>query len=1034
TYLHISGDDFLRSVPIPAAAAAIIGFDAVKRDVFLGVCTYAPRVVAVSVDTGDLRVIPTPLGPVTMCGARYDPVLRALWMTNGYWAGDEVYDTDGAAVFAVSVDTGATVASTTVSCRPDGHTGQLWVGDGPIGVVDNGRAALECLNSNSASSQINFFRATDLSDGSVIRTSSSWFLLVGATRSEGFITVSDTGAMIHGAGDLVVPFSFSLEFGVTSLKRPFAMLGGTHAQVARRTGTQVVAVDRFGNHRAVDLVSRTARQVGNYDSAGTNTAFGAAVAEGQTVVQAQRGGNLSVVSETAGVEIDSIGRLMTWEMVDPGGLRPMGYGALSSPTTVLPFGPGDVVVLARVRLPDNSGVPTAEDLGTVFVHVRGPATPTISSRTANAVSFTGGAREGLAPGATSTWEYRIGASSYEVRDSLGSTRCSGSGTTCTSTGRFGSGATVTPVAAAGGTSAFGKGDAAASGITLPAAPRIFPWTTTQADQAAIWTNPLPATATGREIKCQGSTESITISGSTTGASRSTVPPGLLLCRARSTSAIGAGPWGPATLIQSESASDRASALTGGVGSLTLGGSGASASCRSGSSTLTATSGQTKTAASGAWRCVIIAADSTSTSRVVWSSTTPSAPSTPTVTRSGGSLQVGFQTAESDAVVASSTIRCGTLDPATATASPAVVTGASGLGPHSCTVETNHLNPADNTSSAGPASSAGATTTRSLEVGVDGSGSVASSPTGINCTSTCTSPVDADITVVLTATAASDWAFSAWEGAPCSGTTCTVVMSANKSVTARFSRVYSFELNQNGSGSVGSSGSVVYTNSNGERATTTVLSGTTVTLTATPASGWSVGSWNVGGCTGTTCTVTATSDLSVQVNFVLTPTTTQAPTTTAAPTTTQAPTTTTAPIVPATPTTTSPATTSPTTSRPASPTTAAPGTTAPLAQAPRTTVNTSAPVASPTVRTVRYTESLASTASRITATSAATRSGVTVPKGAKVTVAISSKYSRICRVSGSTIVRMNTRSTCVATVTILSKSTKKIVTVAIRRPA
>ncbi|MFM9083465.1 MAG: hypothetical protein ACKOQ7_06220, partial [Actinomycetota bacterium] len=112
----------------------------------------------------------------------------------------------------------------------------------------------------------------------------------------------------------------------------------------------------------------------------------------------------------------------------------------------------------------------------------------------------------------------------------------------------------------------------------------------------------------------------------------------------------------------------------------------------------------------------------------------------------------------------------------------------------------------------------------------------------------------------------------------------------------------------------------------------------------------------------------------------------------------------------------------------------PGTTAPLAQAPRTTVDTSAPIASPTVRTVRYTESLASTASRITATSAATRSGVTVPKGAKVTVAISSKYSRICRVSGSTIVRMNTRSTCVATVTILSKSTKKIVTVAIRRPA
>ena len=73
----------------------------------------------------------------------------------------------------------------------------------------------------------------------------------------------------------------------------------------------------------------------------------------------------------------------------------------------------------------------------------------------------------------------------------------------------------------------------------------------------------------------------------------------------------------------------------------------------------------------------------------------------------------------------------------------------------------------------------------LGVTVDGSGSVASTPAGVACSASCTGRFYLDDEVVLTATPAPGYVFDGWAGA-CSGSgTCTVAMSTERAVTARF---------------------------------------------------------------------------------------------------------------------------------------------------------------------------------------------------------------------------------------------------------
>lgn len=85
---------------------------------------------------------------------------------------------------------------------------------------------------------------------------------------------------------------------------------------------------------------------------------------------------------------------------------------------------------------------------------------------------------------------------------------------------------------------------------------------------------------------------------------------------------------------------------------------------------------------------------------------------------------------------------------------------------------------------------GTPTTYQLTVtpGGKGSGTVSSSPAGINCGKICTASFAADANVTLTATANTGYAFDAWVGCTTSsGTTCTVAMSAARTVTAVFNK-------------------------------------------------------------------------------------------------------------------------------------------------------------------------------------------------------------------------------------------------------
>jgi uncharacterized repeat protein (TIGR02543 family) len=116
-------------------------------------------------------------------------------------------------------------------------------------------------------------------------------------------------------------------------------------------------------------------------------------------------------------------------------------------------------------------------------------------------------------------------------------------------------------------------------------------------------------------------------------------------------------------------------------------------------------------------------------------------------------------------------------------------------------------------------------------------------------------------ITITATPTSGYSFSGWSG-DCSGTgTCTVTMTANHAVTANFtanSYTLSTGVSPSGSGSVSCDGAACTTSYR--------YSTTPITITATPASGYSFSGWS-GDCSGTgTCTVAMTTNRAVTANF------------------------------------------------------------------------------------------------------------------------------------------------------------------------
>ena len=153
----------------------------------------------------------------------------------------------------------------------------------------------------------------------------------------------------------------------------------------------------------------------------------------------------------------------------------------------------------------------------------------------------------------------------------------------------------------------------------------------------------------------------------------------------------------------------------------------------------------------------------------------------------------------------------------------------------------------------------------LTVTRSGSGTVASTPAGINCGSDCSEVYPAGTAVSLTATPATGYAFSAWSGACTGAGTCSLSMAAAKSVTATFKALpkYTLTVKRSGSGTVTSSPKGVTCGSDCKEA---YFSGTAVTLTPVPATGYKFAGWS-GACTGTTtCTITMSGNKTATATF------------------------------------------------------------------------------------------------------------------------------------------------------------------------
>lgn len=159
-------------------------------------------------------------------------------------------------------------------------------------------------------------------------------------------------------------------------------------------------------------------------------------------------------------------------------------------------------------------------------------------------------------------------------------------------------------------------------------------------------------------------------------------------------------------------------------------------------------------------------------------------------------------------------------------------------------------------------------TLSLAAAGTGSGTVNSSPAGINCGTSCSSAYRNGTIVILTAAPAAGSELVGWSGGGCSGTgVCLVTLDSATSVTATFSLIpetLNVDETGDGSGAVTSSPAGIAC---GTSCTHSYGYGTSVTLTAKAAARSSFTGWT-GDCAGkTTCVIGMTADHSVTAPFV-----------------------------------------------------------------------------------------------------------------------------------------------------------------------
>ena len=151
----------------------------------------------------------------------------------------------------------------------------------------------------------------------------------------------------------------------------------------------------------------------------------------------------------------------------------------------------------------------------------------------------------------------------------------------------------------------------------------------------------------------------------------------------------------------------------------------------------------------------------------------------------------------------------------------------------------------------------------------GSGKITSSPTGIDCGSTCSAEFEEGTEVTLTQEAAKGSKFTGWSGA-CSGTgSCKVTMSEAKSVTAAFglesASKFKLTVTKIGAGSGTVASKPIGINCGGT-CSAEFEEGSTVSLSASAAEGSEFREWR-GACSGVgTCEVTMSEAKSVTAFF------------------------------------------------------------------------------------------------------------------------------------------------------------------------
>jgi len=170
----------------------------------------------------------------------------------------------------------------------------------------------------------------------------------------------------------------------------------------------------------------------------------------------------------------------------------------------------------------------------------------------------------------------------------------------------------------------------------------------------------------------------------------------------------------------------------------------------------------------------------------------------------------------------------------------------------------------------PSSPSPGTAQLSIQPGGSGTGSVTSTPGGIDCQPTCGATFKIGTQVALTAAPAGNSMFAGWGGA-CSGlSTCTITLKGNTSAAATFSLLPLLSITQSGTGQ-----GTVTSNPSGINCGSTCAAafkpGTQVTLTATASTNSTFTGWG-GACSGVaaTCVITVQQNTSAVATFSVFP--------------------------------------------------------------------------------------------------------------------------------------------------------------------